>query len=86
MVYYLSLSLTFYLSKLVFNEYNCHTMDILKVGNNISVVLYIANLSFSLFLIHYKLENLKLSDTYVTSIDGAIKISLGDSILVQTVR
>ena len=84
------------------DEYNLPIMDILKVGhhgsNTSSSIIFLEKISPKISLIsaglnnryghpHTEiLENLKLSDTYVTSIDGAIKISLGDSILVQTVR
>lgn len=83
-------------------EYNLSNVDILKVGhhgsNTSSGKDFIEEVRPKISLIsagknnmyghpHQEvLTNLQLSDTYVTSIDGAIKILLGDSILVQTVR
>lgn len=86
----------------ILDEYNLGEVDILKVGHHgsktSSSLKFLKKIKPRIALIsvgknnifghpHQQvIKNLQLSDTYVTSIDGAIKLSLGNSILVQTVR
>lgn len=88
--------------KTILEEYNLPEIDILKVGHhgsNTSTGLEFVNkINPKISLIsagksniyghphQQTLNNLRLSDTYVTSINGAIKIILDDEILVQSVR
>ena len=89
------------LNKLL-QEYNLPTVDILKVGHHgskySSSLEFISKISPSFCLIsagqnnryghpHKEaLENLQFCDTYITSIDGAIKIKVGKSMRVTKVR
>lgn len=86
----------------ILKEYNLPKVDILKVGHHGSKYSsseeFIASIQPTLCLIsagennryghpHKEtLENLKLCDTYITSVDGAIKVEIGKSMLVTTVR
>ena len=83
-------------------EYNLEKVDILKVGHHGSKTssgeYFISKINPEIALISaarnniYRhphpetLNNLLFCDTYITSIDGAIKIVIGKSMLVTTVR
>lgn len=88
--------------KELLQEYNLSSMDILKVGHHGSKYStsgeFISKITPKVCLIsvgegnryghpHLEtLQQLKLCNTYLTSIDGAIKIELGKSMHVTTVR
>ena len=91
-----------FVEKELLQEYNLPTVDILKVGHHgskySSSLEFISKISPSFCLIsagqnnryghpHKEaLENLQFCDTYITSIDGAIKIKVGKSMRVTKVR
>ena len=86
----------------ILNEYNLTDVDILKIGHhgskNSTNQVFIDRINPQISLIsagknniyghpHPEVLNkLQFCDTYITSIDGAVKITIGKSILVTTVR
>lgn len=91
-----------FVEKELLQEYNLPAVDILKVGHHgskySSSLEFISKISPSFCLIsagqnnryghphRETLENLQFCDTYITSIDGAIKIKIGKSMHVTKVR